>query len=171
MTKSLQDLDNMVKYLSQQLKEKKLLNYTDIIILSDHGMDTYHFNDYSVDGEIIDLNRVVGKENCEMYGSSPVLQVIAKDAKNQTKICNQLKAGASKNGHYKVYTDNELKHDWHIRNGRRFGPCTVVAKPGYVFQDQTEILQRFTVYEKRERNIFLSQISRKKYQLIRDILI
>lgn len=140
----------MVKYLSEQLDSVGLSNVTDIIILSDHGMDTFSFNREEIDGSIIDLNRVVGNDSCDMYGTSPVFQVISKDGFDQTEICNKLKEGAKANGNYNVYFDDELKERWHIQNSQRFGPCTVVADPGYVFQDLTEMLKKWTDYENRK---------------------
>lgn len=137
----------MMAYLSEQLKQNNLLDHTDIIILSDHGMDTFHFNDENVDGEIIDLYRVVDENECTMYGSSPVLQVVANEGHDQTVICNKLKAGALKNGNYDVYTDDDLdKTNWDIRNERRFGPCTVVGHPCIVFQDIWRLLDDLIKY-------------------------
>lgn len=151
MTESLKNVDKMAKYLSERLDQEGLLSNTDIILMSDHGMETFYFNDESVDGSIIDLNRVVGAESCDMYGSSPVLQVIARNGYNQTEICNKLKDGAVESGNYKVYTDEELEAtDWHIRNPARFGPCTVVGEPGYVFQDYTLVLKKNYNYSDRE---------------------
>ncbi|XP_055304257.1 ectonucleotide pyrophosphatase/phosphodiesterase family member 5-like isoform X2 [Sitodiplosis mosellana] len=149
VTEILKDVDKMVKYFSEQLKESGLLDKTDIILLSDHGMDTFYFNKESVDKSIINLNRVVSKESCNMYGSSPVLQVIANDGYNQTEICNKLKDGAAQNGNYKVYANDDLdEQNWHVRNTHRFGPCTVVAQPGFVFQDMWDMLKKYTDFEK-----------------------
>lgn len=147
---SLEDMDHMVRYLSEQLNENDLSDVTDIIILSDHGMDDFSFNRETMDDSIINLNRIVSKESCDMYGSSPVLQVIAKVGYNQTAICDALKQAAKRNGNYSVYTNSELKlkESWHIENERRFGPCTVVAEPGHAFQDMTEMLKKWTDYEK-----------------------
>lgn len=141
----------MVKYLNEQLYQENLSNNTDIIILSDHGMDAFTFNNESYDESIIDLNRVVSADACDMYGSSPVLQVIAKNGYNQNEICNKLKEGGLQNGHYSVYTDDELTEmKWNVRNANRFGPCTVVADPGYVFQDMWYMLKKYTDYDKRK---------------------
>jgi len=149
VTESLQDVDNMVKYMSEQLNMEGLLDSTDIILLSDHGMDTFYFNKESVDESIIQLHRIVSEDSVKMYGSSPVLQVIANDGYNQTEICNKLKVGAAENGNYNVYTDDELdEKKWYVRNMHRFGPCTVVAEPGYVFQDMWYMLKKYTDFEK-----------------------
>lgn len=141
----------MVKYLSDQLKATGLSKVTDIVILSDHGTDTYYFHPEYVDGDIIDLHRVVGKDSCDMYGSSPVLQIIARPGYSQTALCYKLKLAAALNGHYKVYTNDDLKvkqEHWHIYNSARVGPCTCVAEPGYVFQDVRESLRQYHDYEK-----------------------
>lgn len=141
----------MVKYLSDRLKAAGLAKATDIIILSDHGMDSYYFHPEYVDGDIIDLYRVVSKDSCDMYGSSPVLQIIARSGYNQTALCYQLKLAAALNGHFKVYTNDDLMEKqthWHVRNPQRFGPCTCVAEPGYVFQDIRNMLRESRDYEK-----------------------
>lgn len=166
VSESLQDVDNMVKYLSEQLQEAELSNSTDIILLSDHGMDTFYFNKESVDESIIDLNRIVSNNSCKMYGSSPVLQVIANDGYNQMEICNKLKDGAAQNGNYEVYTDDELVQSWHIQNSHRFGPCTVVARPGYVFQDMWYMLRKYTDFNKREHYLsqFINRYFLNQYQ-------
>lgn len=158
----------MVKYLSERLNEENLSENTDIIILSDHGMDTFYFNDESVDESIIDLNRVVSAESCDMYGSSPVLQVIARNGSDPSEICEKLKQGALQSGHYKVYTNEELSAtNWNIRNDLRFGPCTVVAEPGYMFQDMWYMLRKYTVFDKRKcfKSIQCTFGSMKKYYL------
>lgn len=144
-------MDKMLEYLTERLDQESLSSSTDIIILSDHGMDAFTFNNESYDESIINLNRVVSTDSCNMYGSSPVLQVIAKNGHNQTEICDKLKAAALQNEHYSVYADDELDGmNWNIRNEKRFGPCTVVADPGYVFQDMWHILKKYTDFDNRK---------------------
>lgn len=148
---SLKDLDNMINYLSDELDEIGLLKGTDIIILSDHGMDTYYFHPENIYGDIIDLHLVIEKDSCDIYGSSPVLQVIARPGFNQMGLCDNLKRAAAINGHFKVYTNDDLKTNkphWHIDNEQRFGPCTAVADPGYVFQDIRDELRKYRDYDK-----------------------
>lgn len=141
----------MVKYLSERLKEVSLFKVTDIIILSDHGMDTCYFHPEYVEGDIIDLYRVVSRDSCDIYGSSPVLQIVARPGYNQTELCYKFKLAAALNGHYKIYTNDDLRTKrahWHIYNPQRVGPCTAVAEPGYVFQDIRDTLRGYRDYEK-----------------------
>lgn len=141
----------MVRYLTEQLEEVDLLKVTDIIIVSDHGMDTYYFHPEYIDGDIIDLYRVVDKDSCDMYGSSPVLQIVARPGHNQTELCAKLKLAAAFNGNFNAYTNDDLKREkayWHVNNPQRFGPCTAVAEPGYVFQDIRDKLRKYRDYDK-----------------------
>lgn len=150
MTKSLKDLDEMVQYLSEQLNVSGLSEMTDVIILSDHGMDYYYFNAENVDDSIIDLYRIVGNDSCDMYGSSPVLQIIARPDYNQTELCNKLKEAAQLNGNFSIYTDADLKEQkayWHVHNDRRFALCIAVAEPGHVFQDIRITLKKYSSYD------------------------
>lgn len=143
----------MVRYLDEQLSISGLSEVTDVVILSDHGMDYYYFNSEDVDDSIIDLYRVVGNESWDMYGSSPVVQAIAHPGHNQTELCNKLKQAAEVNGNYSVYTDNDLleqKAYWHVQNDRRFGVCVVVAEPGHVFQDIRTTLKKYENYDQCE---------------------
>lgn len=144
-----------MRYLSERLNEAGLLKITDIIIVSDHGMDTFYFHPEYIDGDIIDLYRVVGKDSCDMYGSSPVLQIIARSGYNQMELCAKLKLAAAFNGNFNVYTNDDLKTEkayWYVNNPQRFGPCTAVAEPGYVFQDIRDKLKKFRDYEKCTKN-------------------
>lgn len=153
MTESLKDMDNMVRYLNEQLSIGGLSEETDVIILSDHGMDYYYFNSEGVDDSIIDLYRVVSNESWYMYGSSPVVQAIAHPGFNQTELCDKLKQAAKVNCNYSVYTDTELieqKAYWHVQNDRRFGVCVVVAEPGHVFQDIRTTLKKYQDYDQCE---------------------
>lgn len=101
------------------------------------------------------MYRVVGKDSCDMYGSSPVLQIIARPGYNQMELCAKLKLAAAFNGNFNVYTNDDLKTEkayWHVNNPQRFGPCTAVAEPGYVFQDIRDKLKKFRDYEKCTKN-------------------
>lgn len=165
MTEALKDLDNMVRYLNEQLHVGGLSAMTDVIILSDHGMDYYYFNSEDFDDSIIDLYRIVSRDSWYTYGSSPVVQAIANPGYNQTELCTKLKQAAKANGNYSVYTDAELKEQkphWHVQNDRRFGVCIVVAEPGHVFQDIRTTLKKYEDYDhcKCRRNGMFNSLSK-----------
>lgn len=134
-----------MEHLSKRLTDVGLLKITDIIILSDHGMDTFYYHPEYMEGNIIDLYRIIGRDSCDMYGSSPVLQIIARPGYDQMELCTKLKTAAAIIGHFDVYTNDDLiakKPYWHVNNPQRFGPCTVVAEQGFVFQDIRDKLRK-----------------------------
>lgn len=127
----LRELDDFIFYLMQRLAFDDLDNRVDIIILSDHGMTTVTPNNF------LDLFAYVDENVCSMYGSSPVLQVICSNERHN-EACQNLTIAAEKYGNFKAYTNEQLLERWRIRNEQRFGPCSVVAEPGYGFQDMFE---------------------------------
>lgn len=69
----LKRVDKLAEHIVKSLKEN-CLNDVNIVLLSDHGMETVTLN------RIIDIMKVVG-EKAVMYGTSPVLQVYPKQGK------------------------------------------------------------------------------------------
>lgn len=130
-------LDDFVGYLEMSLIIEGLDETTDVIILSDHGMLTVTPQNF------IDLYGFIDPNKCECYGSSPVLQVICSDDLEH-EACKNLTEGANLIGNtFKAYTDEQLLDRWFVRNLDRFGPCVVVAEPGYAFQDMFELANWF----------------------------
>ncbi|XP_055315155.1 bis(5'-adenosyl)-triphosphatase enpp4-like [Sitodiplosis mosellana] len=130
-------LDAFVVYLEQSLLMEGLDTITDIIILSDHGMLTVTPRNF------IDLYAWINANKCKTYGTSPVLQVICSDGK-ANEACKNLTEGAKTVGNtFNAYTDEQLLDRWFVRNQQRFGPCVVVAEPGYAFQDMFDLAEWF----------------------------
>lgn len=130
-------LDAFTVYLEQSLMFEGLDAITDVIILSDHGMITVTPQNF------IDLYVFIDSNVCKTYGTSPVLQVICSDGKAD-EACKNLTEGANKIGNtFNAYTDEELPERWFVRNQERFGPCVVVAEPGYAFQDMFDLAEWF----------------------------
>lgn len=116
-------------YLQHRLQVENLYDRTDIIVISDHGMLTtkpMHF---------IDLYRFVDRNTVEMFGRSPVLQVVANQPHRQHEICHKLKKAGRRDTRFTAYDIKSLPSRWRIQNAQRFGPCVVVANPPCAFQD------------------------------------
>ncbi|XP_031618511.1 ectonucleotide pyrophosphatase/phosphodiesterase family member 5-like [Contarinia nasturtii] len=142
VTERLKDMDAMVKYLMEQVKNAGLAPRTDVIIMSDHGMEFVTADD----NFIVDLSKYVSYDTCQMYGDSAVMQVVANDGQDIVEICNKLKNGSRQNKHFKAYLNDDLPEYWHVRNERLFGPCTVVAEPGYAFENIKNYFALFSNY-------------------------
>lgn len=137
-------MDNLVEYLIHQLQQEGLSHNTDVIIMSDHGMETVSANP----NRIIDLNEFVSNSSYKMYGDSAVMQIIANDGYNINDICAAFKDGSRKNKHFNAYLNVDLLDYWHIRNDQFFGPCTVVADPGYAFSNIWGYFNLFSGFRK-----------------------
>lgn len=67
-------LDNLTLYIQKQLIEKGLEKRVNVIHLSDHGMKEV------TPPKFIYLDTILANDNCDIYGTSPVLQIVPKDA-------------------------------------------------------------------------------------------
>lgn len=63
-------LDDFTGYIQEQLIKTGLDKRVNVIHVSDHGMNTV------IPLNFIDLRKFVEKDSCEMYGTSPVTQIV-----------------------------------------------------------------------------------------------
>lgn len=129
MENEIRAVDAMIAYLKQRLRAESLYKRTDIVVLSDHGMLT------TKPVNFIDLYQFVGKDEAEIHGGSPTVQVVAKQPRRQVEICDKLKEAGRKDTRFMAYTIDSLPSRWRIKNAQRFGPCVVVANAPWAFQD------------------------------------
>lgn len=148
-------VDILTGYIQQKLVENQLENRVNVIHLSDHGMLAVR------QSNLIDLTQFLENETYEMYGSSPMLQIVPANhgmlescyslfivnnflgltqietwiSDVEHRIFTKLSKAAEQNGHFNVYNQKNLPRRWHVNNTRRMGPIIVVADPHYGFQD------------------------------------
>lgn len=126
--------DDTVAYIQSQLDHHQLLATTNVIYLSDHGMSAVgspHFINLSA------LLPPGATHSADMYGGSPVMQIVPRDV-DADAVLRQLRAGAAANGHFAVYTVDELPERWHLQRSGRLGPIVAVAAEGWAFEDMFE---------------------------------
>lgn len=121
-------LDELTQYIQTKLRENNLLDRVNVIHLSDHGMESV------IKKNIIDLTNILKKNTYKYYGTSPVLQIVPMHG-NEKLVYEQLVNASKNEGHFQVYTNNELLERWKYRNDQRTGPITVVADVNYGFND------------------------------------
>lgn len=66
--------DKLTGYIQKKLIEYKLQNRVNVIHLSDHGMASVTPKNF------INLKSFLAEESYEMFGSSPVLQIVPTDS-------------------------------------------------------------------------------------------
>lgn len=142
-------VDELTEYIENKLVAANLRNRMNVIYVSDHGMQSVSSPNF------INLTSFLEHGTYEMYGSSPIMQVVPQDgmigwttvkpSKNVCILCNvtgkydvtldKLKKAAAENGHFNAFSNDELPKRWHVQNAERMGPITVVADDKYAFQD------------------------------------
>lgn len=73
ITKTVAKLDDLTKYIQEQLIAHNLDKRINVIHLSDHGMNSVSPPNF------IDLRKFTTKKAFKWYGSSPILQIVPKD--------------------------------------------------------------------------------------------
>lgn len=63
-------LDDLTGYILEQLVKTGLDKCVNVILLSDHGVNSF------ISPNIIDLRSFVANGACEMFGTSPVIQIV-----------------------------------------------------------------------------------------------
>lgn len=125
--------DRVASYIRESIATKNLTQKTNIIFLSDHGMDSI------VSENFIDITKMLKNGTYDFYGNSPVLQVVPR-ADHFTTVLQNLQVSSETNGHFKVYTTDTLPARWKCSNYQRMGPIIVVADIKYGFQDMLDWL-------------------------------
>lgn len=112
--------------------------------------------------DFIDLRKFVVNGTCEMYGTSPVIQVVPNDGDSkhvfeitwayinsdsklgkEDEVFTRLTKAAKENGHFKIYNEKNIPARWHANNTMRLGPIIAVADIGYGFQDLWDYAEYF----------------------------
>lgn len=122
-------VDIFVGRLQQQLAVSGLAHRVNLIIISDHGMETVY-----LDRNVIDLTKVLREGTYKMVGTSPMLQVIAEPGHEREVLETLETAARQPNSHFNVYTNENIPKRWHINNEHRLGTVVVADRP-YAFQD------------------------------------
>ncbi|RWS04330.1 ectonucleotide pyrophosphatase/phosphodiesterase family member 5-like isoform X2 [Dinothrombium tinctorium] len=116
-------VDNLVDFLIKRLEKANLANQANIIILSDHGMAEVAFEN------MIDLNKIADTSCFRVFGSAPVLNILAKEGKKEL-VYEMLKKASIKN-HFNVYQREEVPREYHYSNHRRILDFVIEAHEGY----------------------------------------
>lgn len=73
VTKAVARLDNFTRHIQDKLIATGLNKRVNVVHVSDHGMIGV------APPNFIYLDKILAKDNCEIFGTSPVLQVVPKD--------------------------------------------------------------------------------------------
>jgi len=116
--------DSLVGYLFSQLKKINMLDSTDVIILSDHGMTETN------NKRIINIEKILGGKN-DIQGTGPVM-MIEPSKSNLESTYQKLKENEN---HYKVYKRDELPDFYHFSNHPFISSLIVIADLGWSLEN------------------------------------
>lgn len=129
---AIQQADELIGYLLEQMEEKNLLENTNLMIVSDHGMA-----DVSRERLVV-LDDYINPDDIEIISSSPVLMMNAKPGKLE-EVYLALKAGEE---HFRVFKKENLPERFHLKNHPRTPELVMVADLGYTINTAEFIQQR-----------------------------
>lgn len=113
--------DDLIGYLSEQLRARQLYQKTNIMIVSDHGMAEVSRS------RIVILDDIVNPDHLEIIEHSPSIMMNVKNDKLQ-EVYRSLKANEN---HFKVFLRDEIPDRYHLKNHSRIPQLLLVAEKGY----------------------------------------
>ncbi|XP_022180021.1 ectonucleotide pyrophosphatase/phosphodiesterase family member 5-like isoform X2 [Myzus persicae] len=121
--------DVTLKYILDQISQEKLENKINLIILSDHGMDTITYE------RMIHLDNYVSNDTYKIIKSGPNA-FIHPNPNKFDEIYKNLSIVANTSKIFGVYKKDELPDRWHMKNNSRLTDIIyLLAKPEYAFWD------------------------------------
>lgn len=133
-----------------QIKHEKLENKINLIILSDHGMESVTYD------KMIFLDEYVSNKTYKLITTGPNAFILPDSSKSQetvnalkigstkfyfldkyNEIYKNLTQGASATKKFKVYKKDQLLDRWYMKNTNRLtGLLYLLAEPGYAFWNE-----------------------------------
>lgn len=132
IVEAIQQADELIGYLMEQLNEKGLLETTNIIIVSDHGMMNVSKERLVVLDDYINTNYI------DIIEGSPSLMMNVQDEKLD-EVYTSLKKNET---HFKVYKKEDIPDRYHIKNNHRTPELLLVAELGYTINTREFISSR-----------------------------
>lgn len=128
------ELDELTRYIHDQLVEVNLTDHVNVIHLSDHGVvrDIESTN-------FIDITPWLVAGTYATYQKSPVLQIVPAAERYRFDILQRLERASTEIGHFRVYTHNNVPERWHLQGNQRMGPIMLVAELNYAFRNYSSL--------------------------------
>ncbi|QLL34494.1 hypothetical protein HG536_0G03560 [Torulaspora globosa] len=136
-TQVLSSVDSFVEGLFEGLRERNVTNFTNVVIVSDHGMSNIKFPEHVLIWEEL-LDKDLIKNHVEhAYGEGPMMAVTTKDSSDVNEIYQELKKSLANQGElgskFKVYLNGNFPEHFKFNDlaNRRIAPIWIIPEPGY----------------------------------------
>ena len=131
LNNSIMKLDSLIGKLFDGLKQIKLFDSTNIIIVSDHGMA-----DVSSE-RMVNIAEILNENNHKLFDSGPIMYVIP-DQNQCEAVYNKLKYSEK---HFRVYKRAEIPEYFHFSNNSLIPEIILIADPGWSLTTNKDISQ------------------------------
>ena len=118
---AIRQLDSMIALLFQKLRIIEMIDSTNVIIVSDHGM-----TEVSQD-KVVNIEPLIQDFEYTIYGSGPVAGITVPDE----SIDEAVEALKNSNGHYQVYRRQDVPDYFHYSNHPFIPPIVLIADMGW----------------------------------------
>ena len=122
-------LDSILGYYFEKLKEINLFDSTDIIVVSDNGMTNVS------EDKIINVEDILKGYNYKHNDSGPLMMIEPQAAKIEI-IFNRLKENEN---HYRVYMREDVPEYFHFSDNPLIGKIVVIAETGWSLETNKSI--------------------------------
>lgn len=126
VVEAIERADDLMGYLIQRMEEHGLIDHTNLLVVSDHGMANVSRERIVVLDDMIDPNDI------EIIEYSPSLMANVKNG-DPAAIYNALK---EKEENFKVYLKENIPERYHLKNHPRVPDLLMVADIGYTINTQ-----------------------------------
>ncbi|XP_025204876.1 ectonucleotide pyrophosphatase/phosphodiesterase family member 5-like [Melanaphis sacchari] len=124
------EVDVALRYLLEQIKSENLENKLNLIILSDHGMNTVTYD------QMIHLNNYLDNTTYKSILSGPNAFIHPNPSKFD-EVYEKLSKISNTSRTFDVFKKNQLYNRWHMKNNTRLNDIIyLLAKPKYAFWDE-----------------------------------
>ncbi|KAF4002579.1 Type I phosphodiesterase / nucleotide pyrophosphatase family protein [Saccharomyces cerevisiae] len=156
-TETLGEVDTFLKQLVESLQERNLTSFTNLVIVSDHGM-----SDIVVPSNVIIWEDLLDKKLRKDYVShayleGPMMAISLKDSGNINEVYHNLKTSIDEDK-YTVYVNGNFPKEWNFNDGKNHHMASIwiVPEPGYAVmkKEQLKKVAKGDHKDKNEDNVF-----------------
>ncbi|CAI4298756.1 BFH_collapsed_G0005710.mRNA.1.CDS.1 [Saccharomyces cerevisiae] len=156
-TETLGEVDTFLKQLVESLQERNLTSFTNLVIVSDHGM-----SDIVVPSNVIIWEDLLDEKLRKDYVShayleGPMMAISLKDSGNINEVYHNLKTSIDEDK-YTVYVNGNFPKEWNFNDGKNHHMASIwiVPEPGYAVmkKEQLKKVAKGDHKDKNEDNVF-----------------
>ncbi|KOH00685.1 nucleotide diphosphatase/phosphodiesterase NPP1 [Saccharomyces eubayanus] len=139
-TKTLSEVDTFLQGLVESLRERNITDFTNLVIVSDHGMSNIMVPSNVVVWEDI-LNEKLRKDYVShAYLEGPMMAISLKDSTEINEVYHELKSSIDEEK-YKVYVNGNFPEEWNFndRRNHHMASIWIVPEPGYAVMKKAQL--------------------------------